>query len=167
MLPALQKERAEMILKLDGERRDEVNRLIRESWSGPVIVTQGIAHDTSSAEGFVAVEDGAIAGYILYGIREARCEILVLESMKQNGGIGTALIDTVKRAAKEQGCSRLWLITTNDNIHAIRYYQRRGFELAAVYINAIEKSRALKPSIPLIGDNDIPIKHEFEFALAI
>jgi GNAT superfamily N-acetyltransferase len=157
----------DVIVRLDEKYRNEVNHIIKGNWAGPILVTKGTAHDTSSSEGFVSVEDGVVTGYILYEFCETQCEVLVLESIKQNHGIGTALIEAVKEAAKENNCTRVWLITTNDNIHAIRYYQKHGFELGAVHINAIEKSRELKPSIPLIGDNDIPIKHEFEFFLTI
>lgn len=153
-----------VIVRLDEMFRSEVNRLIEENWSGPVIVTRGVLHDTSDSEGFVAVEDGAIAGFVLYEIRESRCEVLVLESFEENCGVGTSLLEAVRTVAKENACTSVWLITTNDNTHAIRYYQRRGFELVAVHIDAIVESRRLKPSIPFVGFDDIPIRHEFEFA---
>ncbi|MCO5217245.1 MAG: GNAT family N-acetyltransferase [Thermomicrobiales bacterium] len=121
-------------------------------------------HDTSDSDGFVALENGAIVGFALYEMRESQCELLVLESVKENQGVGTSLLDAVKMVARENACTRVWLITTNDNTHAIRYYQRRGFELIAVHIDAVAESRRLKPSIPLTGFDDIPIKHEFEFA---
>ncbi|MCO5214914.1 MAG: GNAT family N-acetyltransferase [Thermomicrobiales bacterium] len=121
-------------------------------------------HDTSDSDGFVALENGAIVGFALYEMRESQCELLVLESVKENQGVGTSLLDAVKMVARENACTRVWLITTNDNTHAIRYYQRRGFELTAVYIDAMTESRRLKPSIPPAGFDDIPIKHEFEFA---
>ena len=127
-------------------------------------MTRGVLHDTSDSDGFVAVENGVIAGFILYEMRESQCELLVLESVKENQGVGTSLLDAVKMVARENACTRVWLITTNDNTHAIRHYQRRGFELIAVHIDAVAESRRLKPSIPLTGFDDIPIKHEFEFA---
>ena len=92
-----------------------------------------------------------------------QCEILVLQSILENQGIGSALIKAVLNKAKQAYCETVWLITTNDNIHAIRYYQKFGFELAAVHINAIEESRKLKPTIPFFGNEKIPLKHEFEF----
>ena len=69
--------------------------------------------------------------------------------------------------ARKNRCMRIWLITTNDNIHAIRFYQRFGFELKGVYINALEESRKLKSSIPLTGNEGIPLKHEFEFSYSL
>ncbi|MGI6669783.1 MAG: GNAT family N-acetyltransferase [Acetivibrionales bacterium] len=90
-----------------------------------------------------------------------------LNSFEENRGIGTALIKGVIDVARKNDCKRVWLITTNDNIEAIRFYQKKGFELKAVHINAIELSRKLKPSLPLIGMHGIPIKHEFEFEIML
>jgi ribosomal protein S18 acetylase RimI-like enzyme len=64
-------------------------------------------------------------------------------------------------------CSRVWLVTTNDNTYAIRFYQKQGFNICNIYLNTINKSRELKPEIPLKGFDDIPILHEIEFELII
>lgn len=77
------------------------------------------------------------------------------------------MLESVVRRAREAGCKRVWLITTNDNTHAMRFYQKRGFDMAAIHRNAIEKSRMIKPQIPMKGMDDIPIRHEIEFELFI
>ena len=69
--------------------------------------------------------------------------------------------------ARRQGCRRLWLITTNDNTHALRFYQRRGLQLAALHRNAIEESRRLKPEIPQHGADGIPLRDELELELVL
>jgi RimJ/RimL family protein N-acetyltransferase len=79
--------------------------------------------------------------------------------------VGTALVDAVAEAARAAGAVRLWLVTTNDNLRALRFYQRYGFDLVAVHRDAIARSRALKPSIPRIGLGGIPIRHELELEL--
>ena len=145
--------------------RAVVDQQIAESWAGPYIVTKGKLHDTRTHPGFVALEDDAVAGYILYSITDSDCEITVLESIHEGQGIGKALINAVAHVANESGCRRMWLITTNDNIHAIRFYQKFGFALKAVHINTMEEARKLKPQIPLIGNDGIPIAHEFEFEM--
>ncbi len=154
---------ASVILPINNELRIQVNQLVTDEWAGPIVVTKGISHDTSNADGFVFIIDGKLMGYILYVIKDQQCEVLVLQSMAENHGIGSALINSVIGAAKSNYCKRVWLITTNDNIHAIRYYQKFGFELKNVFINAINNARRIKPSIPLLGNEGIPIKHEFEF----
>ena len=76
---------------------------------------------------------------------------MTLDSLTPNEGIGSALLEAVKTAATEQGCKRLWLITTNDNVRALRFYQKRGFHIAAIHVDALNESRRLKPQIPIIG----------------
>lgn len=152
-----------MIIPINSEFRPKVNQYVADEWAGPMIVTKGISHNTSDTDGFISVIDGELTGYILYEIDNGQCEILVLQSICENRGIGSALIRAVIDVAKSNHCTRVWLITTNDNIHAIRYYQKFGFELKAVHINALDESRRQKPSIPLFGSEGIPLKHEFEF----
>lgn len=78
-------------------------------------------------------------------------------------GAGTALIEEVERIALNAGCRRLWLITTNDNIEGLRFYQRRGFRLVELHAGAVDRSReSLKPEIPAIGEHGIPIRDELE-----
>ena len=144
-----------------------VNTQIAESWAGPYVVSKGIVHDTRTHPGFVAVEKDTVIGYVLYNIVGDDCEITVLESLHGGRGIGSALINEVMRIAKESVCQRVWLITTNDNTRAIRFYQKFGFELRSVHINTMEAARKLKPQIPLMGNDGIPIKHEFEFEMNI
>jgi len=71
------------------------------------------------------------------------------------------------RLAEDKGCEKIVLVTTNDNINALCFYQKRGFDMVRIYHNALDKSRSLKPEIPLVGENDIPLKHEIEFELLL
>jgi ribosomal protein S18 acetylase RimI-like enzyme len=77
------------------------------------------------------------------------------------------LIDEVIKKAREKSRGRVWLITINDNTHAIRFYQKRGFSLVGLHINAIQKSREIKPQIPLYGIDNIPILHGIEFEIIL
>ncbi|MDR3085108.1 MAG: GNAT family N-acetyltransferase [Christensenellaceae bacterium] len=150
-----------------GGWRSAIDRQVAESWGGPFIITRGVRHDARLLPGFAAVEDDEFIGYALYRIEKDACELMVLESLLQHRGVGSALIEAVLRAAGEKGCSRVWLITTNDNLHAIRFYQRFGFDLRAVHIGALDLSRKLKPQIPLWGEDELLIAHEFEFEIAL
>jgi len=147
--------------------RDFVDGQIAESWGAHFIVSKGRLHDTRLHPGFAAVAGGAVIGYILYWLENGECEITVLESFREKQGVGSALIGAVVQAAKDAFCRRVWLVTTNDNIQAIRFYQRYGFALRAVHIDAMDEARKLKPQIPLTGCDDIPIAHEFEFEMLL
>jgi ribosomal protein S18 acetylase RimI-like enzyme len=147
---------------------DKVEQFITEHWGSNIVVSRGVIHRSDKLPGFVAVdEQGAWIGLITYHIQGDACEIVTLDSLRPDRGIGTALIEAVKAAARQAGCKRVWLITTNDNLHALKFYQKRGFTLVALHSNAIEQSRKLKPQIPLIGNDGIPIRDEIELALLI
>ncbi len=122
-------------------------RFLQERWGLPVI-TRGKAYDPTAYPGFIAKDkQGLPQGLVTYRIEAGECEILSLDSL--SGGYGIGLVKAVKLAALEAGCWRLWLITTNDNLSAMRFYQKVGFQMAAVHRNALAVSRLLKPSIPL------------------
>jgi len=122
----------------------------------------------AQVEGFYAVDsrDDRI-GLITYQISDDQCEIVSLDAFVQFIGVGSALMTAVKKAAAQAGCRRIWLITTNDNLEAIRFYQRRDFHLVAVHVNALDASRQLKPSIPAVGCFGIPLRDELEFEMLL
>jgi GNAT superfamily N-acetyltransferase len=109
----------------------------------------------------LAEEDGALLGVLTYVIDGTDCEVLTLHTAEQWRGVGTALVERVAALARERGCTRMFLITTNDDVDALRFYQRRGFKLAALHPGAVDRSRAtLKPAIPPVGDHGIPLRDE-------
>jgi len=67
--------------------------------------------------------------------------------------------------ARDAGVPRLWLVTTNDNSGAIGFYRARGLHVVAVHQGAVDRARALKPSIPLVGDNGVELHDEIELEL--
>lgn len=143
--------------------RDTISRMIAERWGSQIIVTRGNIHDVSRLPGFICEIGGKLAGLITYSITNSECEITSLDSFFENTGVGSGLLESVIRAARAVGCRRVWLVTTNDNTRAIRFYQRRDFSLVAAHIGAVERWRKLKPEIPLTGIDGIPILHELEF----
>jgi ribosomal protein S18 acetylase RimI-like enzyme len=139
----------------------------REHWGAEIVVTRGRIHRIEEVEGMVARAQGVIAGLITYRVRDGACEVVSLDSLREGLGIGSLLMDAVRKEARRRGCFRLWLITTNDNRAAIRFYEKRGFLLTAVHRNAVEESRRLKPSIPLTGIDGIPIRDEVELEMLL
>ncbi|WP_028064885.1 GNAT family N-acetyltransferase [Solirubrobacter soli] len=124
----------------------------------------GALEDAVSRPHLVAeYADGTLAGVLTYVIRGEECEVLTLNAVHRHRGTGTALIAAVEALAHEAGCTRLWLITTNDNVDALRFYQRRGFRLAKLHAGAVDDARArLKPGIPRFGDHGIALRDEIE-----
>ncbi len=153
------------IKTISSENREQINNFIRSHWFSTVMVVRGELFDMTILDGFVVYEGEKIIGLVTYKISGTECEIMSLDSLMERQGIGTALINKVIEAARENKCIKIKLITTNDNINALRFYQKLGFDMAKLYHNALDISRKLKPTIPLIGDFDIPVKHEIEFEM--
>ena len=128
------------------------------------VARMGELVDARHHPALIAEDDtGVLAGVLTYVVEGDECEILTLHAAEQWRGAGTALIEEVERIARHAGCRRVWLITTNDNLDGLRFYQRRGFRLAALHEGAVDRSReSLKPEIPSIGDHGIPIRDELE-----
>ena len=139
--------------------------LVRQ-WGDTIMIIRGRAVDLTLQAGFAARLEDRVVGLVTYGINDLSCEITSFDSQMEGIGVGTALITAVRQMAVHSGCLRLWLITTNDNLNALRFYQKRGFTIAAVHAGAIDRvSRPLKPGIPLIGHNNIPIRDEIELEI--
>jgi ribosomal protein S18 acetylase RimI-like enzyme len=112
--------------------------------------------------------DGELVGVATYVVDEGSCELLTLHASRQYAGIGSTLVQAVVAAARAAGCARLWVVTTNDNVDALRFYQRRGFRLSQLRPGAVDECRrTLKPEIPTVGDHDIPLHDELELELPL
>jgi GNAT superfamily N-acetyltransferase len=139
-----------------------------DSWSKPVVARLGELVDPTQLPGFIAFLDGQRAGLASYAVRGEECELVTIRSLREGRGVRRALLDAVRDAAAAAGCTRLWLITTNDNLRALELCQRWGMEIVAFHRHAVtEARRHLKPSIPERGAHGIPIAHELELELRL
>ena len=144
-----------------------VIQFITEHWGAEIVVSRGVVYLPQDLPGFVAIQEGEKVGLVTYNIEGESCEVVTIDSIRPFSGIGTALIEAVRDITIKARCKRLWLITTNDNLNALRFYQKRGFVLVAVHRNALDVSRKLKPEIPLIGDDGIPLRDEIELEMML
>lgn len=147
--------------------RAQVADLTRTKWGSDLVVSRGRSWYPAQLPGFLARVNEETAGLVTYHIEAEQCEVVTLHSWVENIGIGTSLLKEVTQCAAEARCRRVWLITTNDNLHALGFYQKRGFRMVAVYPNALAVSRQLKPEIPLIGFDNIPLRDEIELELPL
>ncbi len=145
--------------------REWVDRATAEAWGAETVAVHGRLYRPSELPGFVAEDARGPIGLLTYNIEGQACEVVTLNSWQEGQGIGRALLDAVRATARRRGCRRLWLVTTNDNTQALRFYQKWGLRLAALHVNAVERDRGLKPEIPLLGEDDIPIRDEIELEL--
>lgn len=156
------KEMAINIREITPQDRETVEDILTRFWGGETIVVHGEQFALVTLPGLKAILADEIAGLLHYQIVGEVCEILSLVSLRANQGIGSALLLALEDTARAQGCNKLSLVTTNDNLHALGFYQRRGFHLAALFPGQVAHSRAIKPSIPSIGEDNIPIRDELQ-----
>lgn len=136
---------------------------LRRGWGSTVVVSRGVAHDAAGLPGLVAVRDRRPVGLLTFRPRPGgQTEIVTIDALQPRRGVGAALVEGIVELGRRSGWRRLWLVTTNDNTPALRFYQRHGFDLVALHRDALARSRELKPDIPAAGRDDIPIAHELE-----
>ena len=132
-------------------------------WNALRVARRGVLELALDHPAVVAEEHDRLIGVLTYIVDGPQCEVLTLHVDEPGHAVGSALITEIQGVAARAGCTRLWVITTNDNVNALRFYQRRGFRLAALHRGAVDESRAkLKPEIPAVGDHGIPLRDELE-----
>lgn len=137
-----------------------------EEFGGPLQARRGELIDVLALPGFVAEQNGRPVGLLTYRRDEDECELAFIVSLEQHQGIGTALLDALRGEVAD--CARIWLVTTNDNLEALRFYQRRGFVLLVLRPGAVDDSRRrLKPQMSAVGNFGIPLRDELELELRL
>jgi ribosomal protein S18 acetylase RimI-like enzyme len=152
---------------IERDDRPWVVRRLEETFANVTVARKGGLIDASVLPGFVATDGGRLVGLLTYDASHGECEVVAIISTEESRGIGQALMDSVREHAVAAGHRRLWLITTNDNTRAFRFYQQWGMDLCAFYRHGVRRSRALKPSLPERGADGIPLVHELEFEMLL
>jgi ribosomal protein S18 acetylase RimI-like enzyme len=147
--------------------RAELDAMFVRLWGATYVVAHGERMDLRTLPTLVAVdESGAFAGALVWRPDGDEVEVASLGATVHGGGVGTALLDAAVALARSRGARRLYLITTNDNTRALRFYQRRGLRITAIDPGAVDRAREqLKPEIPLVGDDGIPLRDELRLEL--
>lgn len=147
-----------------------LGELIEAEWGLPVVSVSGL-YDPSTLNGIVAEHDGELLGALTYRMDEYEMEVVTLNSLVEGRGIGSALLAEARRMASTSR-RRLWLITTNENLRAIAFYQRRGMEMAALHRNFADEVTQAKPVLAAesgllsgaeAGRGAIAFRHAIEF----
>ncbi len=142
-------------------------RLVRRLWGADVVVGHGTVFEPAALPGFLAEDENGPVGLLTYRIDGTDLEIVTIDAFEGRRGTGTALVDAAVEAARAGGCTRIRVTTTNDNVDALRFYQRRGFRLVELRPGEVERSRRVKPEIPEQGAYGIPLRDELELAREI
>jgi ribosomal protein S18 acetylase RimI-like enzyme len=147
--------------------RPFLRQIAAERWGSPEIVVHGQTYHVDDLDGYIVEAAGGCAGVVTFVITDDECEIVTLDSLMERQGIGSALLEKAIEVARAAECRRVWLVTTNDNVAALGFYQRRGFRIVALYAGAVDNARQVKPNIPTRSDDGIEIHDEIELELRL
>lgn len=133
---------------------------------------RGELMDALGDAGLIAEADGRPVGVVFWriddGTASAEITSLAVDPSAQGRGIGRGLLRGARAELGRVGVTRIWLVTTNENLAALALYQKEGYRLVALRAGAVDEARrALKPSIPEVASNGIPIRDELELELRI
>jgi GNAT superfamily N-acetyltransferase len=131
-------------------------------WGGDTVISKGKTHHVQDLDAFIAWVGEMRVGEVTYRLGLHDCELVTINSTSQGIGVGSNLISKVEETVKQLGRNRIWIITTNDNVDALRFFQRCGYRIIAIHQNAVDEARKVKPTIPKVGYYDIPIHDEIE-----
>jgi ribosomal protein S18 acetylase RimI-like enzyme len=135
--------------------------LLNAEFGGRLQARRGELIDVLALRGFVAQRETRPVGLLTYRRDKTACELAFMAAVERHQGIGSALLDALRREVSDG--ERIWLVTTNDNLEAIRFFQRRGFVLSALRPGAVDEARRTrKPTISIVGNFGIPIRDEIE-----
>jgi len=150
----------------DGDRA-MLSWLVAELWGSEQVAVHGTVLQPAELPGFIAERSRRVVGLLTYQLAGDILEIVTLNAIERRAGIGTLLIEAAAGPARHHRCREIRLTTTNDNVDALRFYQRRGFRLAELRPGAVDRSRLEKPQIPLVGDYGIPLHDEIDLTLGV
>jgi GNAT superfamily N-acetyltransferase len=142
--------------------KDWAETLVEAELASRYQARRGELVDVLALPGLIAERAGAPLGLATYDLKE-ECELAVLVAVIRNQGVGTALVEALRERVRPRP---IWVVTTNDNLTALRFYQARGFRLRELRPGAVDQARrALKQSIGQTGEFGIPIRDELELVL--
>ncbi|KGX91631.1 N-acetyltransferase GCN5 [Pontibacillus halophilus JSM 076056 = DSM 19796] len=139
--------------------QEQLTAFLERQWGSSQMVVSGKVFNCEQIDAFVGIVDDVIVGLLTYELNGG-AEIVSLDSVHEGNGMGTALLQALEDHLVHKGIEVVRVVTTNDNVHAIRFYQKRGYRMTAVVTGGAEQSRLLKPTIPMIGNDGIRIRDE-------
>jgi ribosomal protein S18 acetylase RimI-like enzyme len=151
----------------DALNRHQVKQLFTENWNTDSVYSNGTNHKLDNLNGFIAMQDDEIVGILTYMVANQKLEVISVDSFMENYGVGSTLLSLAVEQARQQSCDKVWLTTTNDNIPAIRLYEKQQFARTRTHLYSVSKARETQPELPKFGYHGIPILHELVYERAV
>jgi ribosomal protein S18 acetylase RimI-like enzyme len=111
---------------------------------------------------------GGVAAFLIQRSNDiVLAELITLDALTVGQGVGTTLVEALVSKLRGERVAVLEVTTTNDNLNALRFYQRRGFRITRVRPGVVNEARRIKPSIPVVGEYGILIRDEIDLELRV
>ena len=151
--------------KLEPVDQDYIRQHLGELWGWPVISTVRTYGPEDDMHGVVWRDEwGEIQGLLVYHIDGDAADIISIDAYQQGRHIGGRLLDGAEEHMRKHGVRHVTITTTNDNLRAVAFYVRRGYRLVKIDLDGMDKIRALKPNVPDLGIDNIPLRDMLELA---
>lgn len=138
--------------------------LMTELWGSTLQVVHQTVYQPAELSGLIAERASRLVGLLTFHVANRVLEVVTLNALERRAGVGTLLMEAATAEARQRRCHEVRLTTTNDNLDAIRFYQRRGLRLVALRPGAVDRARLEKPEIPRMGAYGIPLRDEIDLA---
>ena len=148
--------------------KTELCRIMLASWGSHSMMIDLHVYDVAEIDALGLFESsGATAALASWTARGDTAYLCALHSLRPGEGVAVRMLDAVIEAARTTGAKKLKAMLTNDNMPGMTFYQRRGFRLSGLYLEAIDAYRSVVPTIIKTGYRDIPIHDALELEIAL
>ncbi|MEM0906439.1 MAG: GNAT family N-acetyltransferase [Pseudomonadota bacterium] len=144
--------------------RPKLQSFLTDRWGSTVLIINGEEVDALECEALVA---GDFSAVITFRIEGDSAEIVSFNAVPPLAGLGSNLLNAFIDLMRQRQINTVNVTTTNDNVNALRFYQRRGFRLSVLRPGAVDAARRLKPSIPKEGRHKIALRDELVMSLPL
>lgn len=148
-----------LVRPMEERERVAVDDLFRRDFGRTRLIAFGEQVQLETAECIVAVMESEIAGSLAHRARDSALQVLALatDPMWQRSGVGAYLIAEAELIARRQHLNRVIVATTNDNLPSLYFYQRHGYRITGVIVDAVPQHFQQDA---VVGFGGIPIRDE-------
>ncbi|MGB1088425.1 MAG: GNAT family N-acetyltransferase, partial [Alphaproteobacteria bacterium] len=133
--------------------RDFISAACSRAFASPYVISKGQKFHAPDLEGLITWVSDKPKAHITWVVTDGEMEITTLVTEDEGKGYAHPLMEAAKAHGTILGLRRIFLVTTNDNLHALRFYQKLGMRLCALHTGAVDEARKQKPEIPLTGQD--------------
>ena len=146
------------VKKASSQDRGEIKRLVQLFWGEQEQLTFGTTFKVSELPAYVAKKEDKIVGFVSFAELHDDLIVVALGIIPeyQGVGVGRRLVASAEKEARRLKKKRMLVSTSNDDLPALAFYQRLGFQIYEVKPNAV----AEKHGKVLKGIGNLPIRDE-------